>query len=97
VCGLPGIGFVEGMACGSAYFGLDDPMYRDIGMVPGIHYVAYDGSMEGLLDKISFYQKHTVELEAIAEKGYRFVCERLAPDQVYGAFLERVRSTVHDI
>ena len=28
ILGVPGIGYVEGMACGSAYIGLDSPMYR---------------------------------------------------------------------
>ena len=42
-----GIGFVEGMACGSAYIGLDDPMYKDIGLIPGKHYIIY-GTLEDL-------------------------------------------------
>ena len=43
---LPGIGFVEGMACGSAYIGLDDGMYKDIGLIPRKHYITYDGTLE---------------------------------------------------
>jgi hypothetical protein len=44
VIGLPGIGFVEGMACGTAYIGLRPPMYEDIGMEDRVHYIGYDGS-----------------------------------------------------
>jgi hypothetical protein len=90
VCDLPGIGFIEGMACGTAYFGLDDPMYRELGMEPGVHYVAYDGSIDGLVEKVSYYQSHREELEAIAERGYRFVRERMNPEAVYSRFLEHL-------
>lgn len=95
VCDLPGIGFVEGMACGAAYVGIDDPMYRDLGMVPGTHYVAYDGTVEGLLEKVSYYQKHREELERIADKGYRFARTRLSGEAVYSAFLDKLRKMPH--
>lgn len=90
VCDLPGIGFIEGMACGTAYFGLDDPMYRELGMEPSVHYVAYDGSVDGLVEKVSYYQSHREELEAIAERGYRFARERMNPETVYSRFLEQL-------
>ena len=70
---LPGIGFVEGMACGSAYIGLDDRMYKDIGLIPGKHYITYDGTLEDLKSKIIYYQKNNDELEAIALAGCNFV------------------------
>lgn len=75
ILGVPGIGFVEGMACGSAFIGIDSPMYRDYGLIPGVHYISYDGSMEGLKTTIEFYQKpeHMEELERIAEAGQKFV------------------------
>ena len=70
---IPGIGSIEGMACGSAYIGLDDPMYKDIGLIPGIHYISYDGTLDDLRNKIIYYQSHNDELEAIALAGYNFV------------------------
>ena len=48
ILGVPGIGFVEGMACGCAYIGLDSPMYTDLGLIPGVHYITYDGTKEDL-------------------------------------------------
>ncbi|MCX7196149.1 MAG: glycosyl transferase family 90, partial [Proteobacteria bacterium] len=90
ICDLPGIGFIEGMACGSAYFGLDDPMYRDLGMVPGVHYVAYDGTVEGLVEKVAYYQTRRDELEVIAEQGYRFATEQMSADAVYSRFLDQL-------
>lgn len=89
ICGLPAIGFVEGMACGCAYFGCDDPMYRDIGMVPGIHYIAHDGTVEGLMDKVRHYQQpgSALELERIAQAGFDFVTQTLTADRVYSWLL----------
>lgn len=75
ILGIPGIGFVEGMACGCAYLGADSPAYRDWGLVPGIHYIAYDGSKEDLRMKIEYYQmdEHQAELERIAKTGCEYV------------------------
>lgn len=77
ILGVPGIGFVEGMACGSAYIGLDSPMYRDYGLIPGVHYIGYDGTKEGLKSTVEYYQKpeHQEELERIAKTGCEFVRE----------------------
>lgn len=73
---IPGIGFIEGMACGSAYIGLDDPMYKDIGLIPGIHYISYDGTLNDLKNKIIYYQNHNKELENIASAGCKYVREK---------------------
>ena len=75
ILGVPGIGFVEGMACGCAYIGLDSPMYRDVGLVPGVHYITYDGTKEDLKRVIEYYQmdEHQEELEKIAKTGCDFV------------------------
>lgn len=91
ICGLPAIGFVEGMACGSAYVGLDAPMYRDLGMVPGIHYIAYDGSIDDLMAQVRYHQQHPERTQAIAEAGRNFVQTVLAPNVVYGAFVSSLR------
>ncbi len=75
ILGVPGIGFVEGMACGAAYIGIDSPMYRDMGLIPGVHYIVYDGTKENLRRVIEYYQqpKHQTELEQIANAGCKFV------------------------
>lgn len=77
ILGVPGIGYVEGMACGSAYIGLDSPMYRDLGLIPGIHYISYDGTKEGLRKTVEYWQKaeNQEELEQIAQRGCAFVRE----------------------
>lgn len=75
VTGLPGIGFVEGMACGCAYIGQTIGYYEDYGMKEGVHYIGYDGTLDDLKAKISYYQQpeHQQELEAIATAGCEFV------------------------
>lgn len=82
VIGLPGIGFVEGMFCGSAYIGLRDPMYDDLGLVDGVHYIGYDGTLDDLISKISYYQEHEKELEKIASNGYDFVTGNFNTEKV---------------
>jgi hypothetical protein len=92
ICDLPAIGFVEGMACGAAYLGLANPMYQDIGMVPGVHYIAYDGTVADLMAKARFYQGRPDEVRRIADAGCRFARSYLSPDTVYAAFIERLQS-----
>lgn len=75
ILGIPGIGFVEGMACGCAYIGQDMPAYRDWGLIPGVHYITYDGTKEDLKRVIEYYQmeEHQEELEKIAKTGCEYV------------------------
>ena len=75
IIGLPGIGFVEGMASGCAYIGQTVGYYEDYGMQEGIHYIGYDGTLDDLKAKISYYQQpeHQQELETIAKTGCDFV------------------------
>jgi len=96
VCDLPAIGVVEGMACGCAFFGLDSPMYRDLGIVPGVHYVAHNGTLEDLVEKIRFYQQPTqlTQLEQIAERGCKFVTEKYRAELVYREFVDRLTDRV---
>lgn len=96
VCDLPAIGFVEGMACGCAFFGLDSPMYRDLGMFPGVHYVAYDGTLEGLIEKICLYQQpeQLGTLEQIAARGCKLVGEKFRAEVVYQEFIKRLNERV---
>lgn len=92
ICDLPAIGFVEGMACGCAYIGLDNPMFRDIGLVPGTHYIAYDGTLPDLMSKVRYYQQHIDELETIATCGYEYVVHHLSPDTVYKKFFQQLKA-----
>lgn len=85
--GLPSINVFEGMVCQCAYVGIDSPMYANLGMIPGIHYVAYkENDFEDLILKIRYYQKDPDELRKIAEKGYDFVRQNLNRKKIAGKF-----------
>ncbi len=90
--GMPGIGFVEGMACGCAYIGLDYCGYTDIGMVSGIHYISYDGTLEDLRKKCEYYlsPEHERELRKIAENGYKFAREHFTKNYVGKLLVDKI-------
>jgi spore maturation protein CgeB len=94
VVGLPPINAFEGMACGSAYIGIDHSMYKRIGLMPGVHYIAYrEGDFGDLLNKIRYYQNHSDELEMIANAGKKFVRKTFSRKRVAEVFwqdLERI-------
>ena len=94
VIDLPAIGFVEGMACGSAYIGLRNSMYEDIGMIDKEHYIGYDGTIEDLIEKISYYQIHDDELRIIANKGYEFVSNNLNDDSIMTNFFNSLQNII---
>ncbi len=75
IMGIPGIGFVEAMACGCAYIGQTIGYYEDYGMKEGVHYIGYDGSKDDLEAKIEYWQRpeNQEKLEEIANAGYEFV------------------------
>lgn len=94
--GMPGIGFVEGMACGCAYIGLDYDGYKDLGLIPGVHFIGYDGTLEDLRRKIEYYQleENQEELERIALTGYRFVRERFNADSASQRLIEQFEKNI---
>lgn len=84
IMGIPGIGFVEAMACGCAYIGQTTGYYEDYGMKEGEHYIGYDGTKEGLRSTIEYWQRpeNQAELERIAASGCRFVRENFCGPKV---------------
>jgi glycosyltransferase involved in cell wall biosynthesis len=94
ILGIPGIGFVEGMACGCAYIGIDSPAYRDWGLIPGVHYITYDGTKEDLKRVIEYYQadEHQMELEQIAKTGCEYVRTYFNGDAVAENLLEQLKT-----
>jgi spore maturation protein CgeB len=93
---LPAIGAVEGMACGCAYIGKIDPMYTDLGFIPNVHYIGYDGSLKDLIIKISYFQKHAKQLEKIASAGYKFVTAKYNGPFVAQNFIKDINSYSKD-
>lgn len=83
ITGLPSINAIEGMACGSAFIGIHDPMYTDIGLRPGVHYIAYtENDLNDLIEKIRYYRAHSDALEKIAQAGCELVREHFSRQKV---------------
>lgn len=87
VIGFPGIGFVEGMACGCAYVGTVHKMYSEIGLIEGTHYIGYNGTIENMLEKIHYYQKHENELYQIAVNGMKYVLNQFNKETVIKKYI----------
>lgn len=96
VLGVPGIGFVEGMACGCAYIGQNLGYYEDYGMQEGVHYIGYDGTLGDLKAKITYYQQpeNQEELERIANAGYEFAQKHFRGDIVAKDLLDKLISSM---
>jgi glycosyltransferase involved in cell wall biosynthesis len=89
--GLPSINFIEGMACGCAYIGIAHDMYSSLGMRAGEHYIAYDGTLTGLKEAITYYSDRPNRLEKIAHSGHRFATECFAEPRVADTFWEDIQ------
>ena len=85
---VPWIWFVEWIACGCAYIGKIDPMYTDLWMMPWVHYIWHDWSLNDIVEKIKYYQKNAKELEIIANNWYDFVAKNLNTEIVAKKFYQ---------
>lgn len=90
IIGLPGIGFVEGMKCGSAFIGKECKMYSDLGLINGINYIGYDGTIEDLVNKILYYQNSVEELEKIAIHGYNLIQKEFTKEKIGNTILNKI-------
>lgn len=83
--GAPSISFIEGMACGCCYFGRPE-IYIELGMVPEVHFVPYNGTLSHLIERIEYYQAHPEKTAEIASKGREFVEQRFKARDVADQF-----------
>lgn len=97
IMGIPGVGFIEGMACGCAYIGQNIGYYEDYGMKEGVHYIGYDGTIEDLKAKIKYYQmpEHQEELECIAKTGCEFVRNNFCGDKIARKLINSIIAKKH--
>ena len=87
IIGLPSINTFEGMACQNAYLGIDSPMFTNIGMKHGEHYISYEeNNLDDLVSKIRYYQNHPEELKKIAQEGYKLVHQNFSRKKVADKF-----------
>ena len=87
VVGMPGIGFAEGMMCGSVF---DDPMYTDLGMEPNKHYLVYNGNYLSLLQTVQSSLQNRDMLKAISEAGADFACKNFKEKIVFNYFCKQI-------
>ena len=73
---LAGISFAEGMKTGSVYLGYKNDIYKDLGMIEGIHYISHNNTLEDIVDKINFYQSNIDKLETISRNGLDLAFEK---------------------
>ena len=92
ITGVPGIGFVEGMACGCAYIGLNKGLYEQYGLKEGVHYIGYDGTLPDLTEKIRYWQcpENQDRLEEIAQTGCAYVREHFNKKAVATQLLSHI-------
>lgn len=90
IVGLPGIGFAEGMMCGSVFVGIDHPMYRDIGMIPGVHYIGYDGGYDELVLAINSVLNDGVRLKLISRNSLNFAENNFKPENIFNNFVKKI-------
>ena len=62
---IPGIGFMEGMICGSVFLGSNKKIYDEYGLIPFKDYILFDGTYNGLITKIEYYLNNIDELKII--------------------------------
>lgn len=91
--GMPGIGAIEGMACGTAYIGIDHEMYKSLGLVPDVHYITYDGTLGGLIDVIKEYQNRPDDVERIAKTGMEYVREHFNEKAIQESFISQLTNS----
>lgn len=97
VMGIPGIGFVEAMACGTALIGQTVGYYEEYGMKEGVHYIGYDGTINGLYETIKFWQmpSNQERLEEIAENGKNLAFNKFRGELVAKNLFNEIQSFVN--
>ena len=77
IVGTPGIGMLEGMACGCIYIGRSDLDYSVFGMIPDVHFLTYDGSVESLFHCIEGHANEIDKLNLIQQNAAKLLVKLL--------------------
>jgi hypothetical protein len=85
----PALGFFESMACGAIPLGIDDDIYRDIGLVKGVHYLAFDGSFGGLMATLLQAQKEPEAVRHIPGENAKLI-KAFSEQRVAELFVEKL-------
>ena len=95
VIGMPSGNMVEGMALGSVYFGNEKCEYlNDYGMRPWVHYIPYDGTIDGAY---AAYRKIEIDgalYKKIRKNGMEFVVHNFGMNSLLKIFSNGLRGSV---
>lgn len=80
--GFPALGSFEAMACGAILIG-NPEAYNGLGLKSGEHYLAHDGSIEGMLSVMQEVAQDSAKAVQISENGKRLVDNYFRSDTVY--------------
>jgi hypothetical protein len=93
IVGLPGIGFAEGMMCGSVLVGIDDDMYKDYGMIPGVHFIGYTGGYKELIRSIGLVINEDDKLSELSNNSLQFAKNHFNSEAVFLSFVNQLNTT----
>jgi len=85
----PALGFFESMACGAIPIGIEDDIYRDIGLVKNVHYLPFDGSFGGLMTTIVQAQANPDSVRHIPAQNEKLI-GNFSEQRVSELFIERL-------
>jgi hypothetical protein len=91
----PALGFFESMACGAIPIGIEDDIYRDIGLVRNVHYLPFDGSFGGLMTTLIRAQNDPASVRHIPEQNAKLV-KTFSEQRIAELFVERLTREYQD-
>lgn len=88
--GFPALGLLEAMACGCVVFG-DPRRLHGLGLQAGLHYLPYDGTLNGLLEALRLAASRN-DLEMISTAGEQVVRSRFSEQEVGRSWVKKIHS-----
>lgn len=92
LAGFPALGSLEAMACGCALIAQPD-YYKGLGMIAGIHFIPYDGTVAGILSALNKPQGSS----GVSKAGQIFIEGHFRPENVYKAWIEKINILIISI
>lgn len=91
ITGAPSSNMVEGMARGCIYFGDERLEYlKSFGMMPWVHYIPYDGTLNGLLETRNKILDNSAIIQQISRNGTELAKVEFSGDRVRTKLFEHL-------
>ncbi|MBR3723274.1 MAG: glycosyltransferase [Selenomonadaceae bacterium] len=90
--GIYAIGAIEAMACGCAFVGSNYGAFEDLGLKDGESYIAYNGSISNLKEKLEYYllPANSNELYNIAKNGCEYVRKNFSEESIAKKYIQEL-------